>query len=573
MGKIRAERIEAETQLPVLSLLRFHGKTGINRHCSCSIRFQLQDDMELNDIWMQQESKIVLYERNDDGDVPKKTIFSGIIDDIRIDMVGNSIYAEVEGIAHSILLDREKKRRSFQNVNMTYYEIAKEVVRDYPDVVIQWNLDNDRKIEKPLIQYEETDWEFLIRLSSHFHSVIWTEESRPYPVICMGMGKSKDMERMDDTVYEYGISSLYYEHVKWMDSINKDNYIYYTLRKKNNCLIGDLVQIEDKRYAITDKEFIFEKGELTFFYKAGTRAFFKNDIIFRQVFSGLQLDGEIEDVEEDAVYIRLGIDGDESQILYPFPWEPKSSNIFYCMPEVGTQACLRINGIDEREAAVIDVLRTNGNICSHYEMPQNKIFETINKKTLKLFPEELSIEGNKTGTLPELSIKDGVGIEVTSQQKISMEAKGNISLEADKLICSAPVGIVQCAAESSLEIHQDFNLYSPQEVSNLHVDSKDKEEQESKKKKTFHNVPCCEGAYTAMGAVASFGSDIGEMSALGMACIAGMPSIGGGKATDAMCDAVNGIAVDNIKYAGALQTIKINTLNGGYPLPKKIKKD
>ena len=63
------------------------------------------------------------------------------------------------------------------------------------------------------------------------------------------------------------------------------------------------------------------------------------------------------------------------------------------------------------------------------------------------------------------------------------------------------------------------------------------------------------------------------MSALGMACIAGMPSIGGGKATDAMCDAVNGIAVDNIKYAGALQTIKINTLNGGYPLPKKIKKD
>ena len=52
-----------------------------------------------------------------------------------------------------------------------------------------------------------------------------------------------------------------------------------------------------------------------------------------------------------------------------------------------------------------------------------------------------------------------------------------------------------------------------------------------------------------------------------------MPSIGGGKATDAMCDAVNGIAVDNIKYAGALQTIKINTLNGGYPLPKKIKKD
>ena len=154
-----------------------------------------------------------------------------------------------------------------------------------------------------------------------------------------------------------------------------------------------------------------------------------------------------------------------------------------------------------------------------------------------------------------------------------MEAGGNIVLNAGELQCSAPVGIIQCAAGSNIEIHQDFNLYSPVGLTSIHIETDGKDEEGAKKGRMRIYTPCWEGAYTAIGSVAYFGGDIGETTSLEMASTAGIPSIGGGKAVAAMSDAVSGVPVYNIKDGGALQTMKVDTLNGGYPLPDKIKKN
>ena len=542
MGKIRAERLEVETQLPIITVIHVQGEVGLNMHGICNFRFQLEPNVKENEIIRAKESKIIVRELSDNGEPTGKTVFAGVIDEIRIENTGGSVFAEIKGITYSILMDRMKKKRFFQDTDMSYADLAKKIVKEYINADIVWNLDRNEKIGRPLIQYQETDWEFLMRLASHLCGGMLADESKEYLKVYAGIPENNCIGEIDDFVWEYGISSLYYEDGKW-------------------------------KYIIINKRISFEKGELMFCYQTGTRVLAQKNIRYNGIFKGLQLEGTVVKAEKETVCIRLDMDDTEVPATYPYPWVPNTGNLFYCMPEVGTKVYLRLLGADEREAVVIDSVRTNGETYGGYIDPKNRIFETIEEKTLKLFADELTFCGNKMGIMPELSLKDSSGATLRSQGSLLMEAGKNIILKASEFQCSTPVGIIQRAAGSNMEIHQDFNLYSPAGLNSMRVETDMKDEESVRKGRTGTYNPCWEGAYTAIGSVASFGGDIGETTSLEMISAAGIPSIGSGKAVSAMSDAVSGVPVDNIKYGEALKTIKIDTLNGGYPLPVKIKKD
>ncbi len=555
MGRIRAERAEVETRLPVAAMMYFYGETGLNMHGMCRFRFLLEANTGEESVAMAQGSGIVVRERGNNEETAGLPVFAGIIDDIMIEKAGGNTYAEVKGVSYSILMDKEKKKRSFQDINLSYYDIARQIVEEYDNAGLVWNLDRDEKIGRPLIQYQETDWELLMRLSSHLHGGIFADESQGCLKLYAGVKENGAEEEIDDYVWEYGFSHL-------------RNDIYYLLKRRENRRIGDGVIIDSKKYIIMSKEVTLEKGELMFCYKAGTKASAEKDISYNERFRGLQLEGTVDKAEGESVCVRLDIDGSRSQVLYPYPWTPNTGNIFYCMPEPGTKVYLRFTGKDEREAVVIDSIRTNGGKCGGYADPQNRVFETAEKKMMKLFSGELAFCGNKSGGMPEISLKDTVGAELKSQGTLVMEARGNISLSASELQCGTPVGIIQCASGSNMEIHQDFNLYSPAGLNSIHVETDVKEDEEQKGRRGIY-TPCWEGAYTAIGAIASFGKEIGETTSLEMASAAGIPSVGGGKAVSAMAEAVNGIPAENIRYSKALRTVKVDVLNGGYPLPKR----
>ena len=81
-------------------------------------------------------------------------------------------------------MDIEKKSRSFQNLNLTYKEVAQMVIQGY-DADMEWNIP-DRKLSAPLIQYQETDYCFLRRMISHLKGGILSQDLRTG--ICFGAG-------------------------------------------------------------------------------------------------------------------------------------------------------------------------------------------------------------------------------------------------------------------------------------------------------------------------------------------------------------------------------------------------
>ncbi len=87
-------------------------------------------------------------------------------------MEGHLLTVLICGIGETAKMDREKKKQSFQKSEMTYGQVVQKIARNYQGSTVIWNIGDDKNIDKPLIQYEETDWEFLIRLCSHLHEVI-----------------------------------------------------------------------------------------------------------------------------------------------------------------------------------------------------------------------------------------------------------------------------------------------------------------------------------------------------------------------------------------------------------------
>ena len=96
-------------------------------------------------------------------------IFSGLVTYARVSGMGGTYYVEAEGRTRSILMDQEQHSRSFQDVNMTYKQLVKAILSEYPEAEVSYSIP-DVPIKEIAVQYRETDWQFLKRMLSMLHA-------------------------------------------------------------------------------------------------------------------------------------------------------------------------------------------------------------------------------------------------------------------------------------------------------------------------------------------------------------------------------------------------------------------
>ena len=60
------------------------------------------------------------------------------------------------------------RAKVFVGFSQSYTEVLYEVLYEYPQKDIWDEITQGQAIKDMLLQYEETDWEFLKRLASHF---------------------------------------------------------------------------------------------------------------------------------------------------------------------------------------------------------------------------------------------------------------------------------------------------------------------------------------------------------------------------------------------------------------------
>ena len=342
---------------------------------------------------------IKVVEIDENGQEEEYGIFEGIILDTKVKEEGKFYEVEINGISASYLFDIEKKKRSFQNVSMTYAQVIKEVIGEHKVIC---TVGKDRPIGIPLIQYNETDWEFARRLASHFNKPIQSDILTGNPRIWFGVRfgdkKEQEYERLFDTeTYKVTIDDKYYKVGKKL-GLSKVYYIVYHIKDGRNFQIGDKVFFDDKRLIICEKEVRFEKGELVFYYKLARENYVNVVEYYNGLFTGLTLLGEVIKTSSEKVWLKLDIDGKNGE--YDYKWKPTSGNLMYCMPKLGTKASLYFESADERSGIATNSPRTNGGNDEKSDLEfegfsnvQNRGMVTEHDKRMDMYPSTLRFKG------------------------------------------------------------------------------------------------------------------------------------------------------------------------------------
>lgn len=86
-------------------------------------------------------------------------------------------YLWAEFVSYTKEWDLTPKSQSFCRLSQSYTEVLYEVLYEYPQKDIWDEITQGQAIKDMLLQYEETDWEFLKRLASHFSTFLVADSS------------------------------------------------------------------------------------------------------------------------------------------------------------------------------------------------------------------------------------------------------------------------------------------------------------------------------------------------------------------------------------------------------------
>lgn len=395
-----------------------------------------------------ENENIQLLELDDDGNEKRIPIFSGII--ISVQIYKNNGYNEViiNALTGTYLLDLNKKSRSFQDVSMTYEDVVKEVLKDTDTACAICSIGEENKIGKPVIQYLESDWEFINRMASYLNGVVIPEMTFPIPRFWFGASNDLDEVIFDESDYTTGIDDNYFKLGGSEHRLNKADYFYYTVESEHNYQIGNKTNFKGKDLIICEKYVYMKKGEVIFKYKIGRKGILKKRQYFNEAITGMSILGEVIETSNETVKIHLDIDeNQDTGTAYPYQWVPETGNMMYCMPKVGTRVSLYMSSANEQNAKAVNCIRTNGSTCKKLSYPNNRTLTSEHGKQMHLYPDSMGFSSNGAdGEIDSAPIKmvmnDGSGLLLDSNKSINIVANEGIKFDAPEIEASSKIDII-----------------------------------------------------------------------------------------------------------------------------------
>lgn len=419
MGIKISDGIMMESCLPFLTVVSFEFEWKPNEHAVLIMNGYLntKEKYHLSEAY---GSKIRL--RLEEGDV---ILFHGYIVDVRVDHVGNTREIRLRAASASFRIDRKLESESFQNPEETYAEIARKTAESAGARVICTE-GIGIPIEKPVIRYQETAWQFSMRLASGLGTCIVPDIVTGERDFWFGMRKGVSIPSLESE--EYTLDTC-------RDRDGGKVTTIYKVKSREFYKIGDRTTLNGVEWKVCGVKAVYQKGELTFRY------FLKQEeiveAIYLDCFTGLGLKGTIAEVKNEQVRIVLDIDEGCETGQYFYNWYPETGNSLYAMPEPGTRAVLCFGERDEREGFVMHSLP---NSMKERWNRKSRHLDTKEGNMLHLDEESIAIskEGNRTVCLGNRFIS------ANSAGKLRIVAEGSVKMSAKNIFMRTPDEVNIC---------------------------------------------------------------------------------------------------------------------------------
>lgn len=446
MNAATSGNIRVMSEIKIKYIISLNLTIDAQKHGICKLRGMPENGIDAQEAIASGQDIRVIVLRDESGIV----LFNGIVKEARL-YVENGVYElQLLLVTASDKLDRKACHRSFQNSGMTYGQAITKVMESYGNPTVIYTEEAEKTLCTPVIQYGETDWQFLKRLGSRIHIPLYADYLGGTAGFYFGIRKGRRISLWEDTVeqtvrhdYRVGISRSYYEAVgknTGGGTLSREDFLYYEITADEDYHIGDILALETDSYIIFKKHAELLHGRLVFTYCAGRRGNWYIPEISHEQLRGMEFTGTVMNADKENAHIRLQMDGENGGSEYEWEWAPVSGNILYAMPEKETQVRLCFGSTEASEGVAADNVRMNGP-----SMPesQERTFQTAAGKKISLHPFNLSFNGAGGG----MSVQDSSGINLQGAEKIRLLASGTIMLYASRIHVRTP---------------QEINLYRAQ---------------------------------------------------------------------------------------------------------------
>ncbi|WP_051290009.1 DUF6531 domain-containing protein [Paenibacillus massiliensis] len=379
------------------------------------------------------------YGLGEDQDYP---LFLGQLHQLDLHEVQNNQYVELVVISYTYQMDIERKSRSFQQLNMRYSEIIDEVLSPYRHHLQENAFDTSRQIGKLLLQYEETDWEFLQRIASHAGAVLTPDVAGHEARIWIGAPVgSRRWKLPEGTAYRLGrkVDSFLTAIAGPYENLQESSFTRCVIGLEQLMQLGDQVELGGVWYTVMGIEAELQKGIMEFEYLCALPEGVRQNQKYNSNLVGLAVEGKVIGVKPNMAKVHLDIDQeqDEAGAVW-FPYSSPFSHLLHTMPQVGSRIKLYFPGQDEDEAMLINSVRTPLSAGEEAADKANqkmadstvKSFTTSYGKDFVLGQQDISFTA-KEGSL-FLSIHEDKGIELHSEQDIIWMAPEEIDFSGFK---------------------------------------------------------------------------------------------------------------------------------------------
>lgn len=416
--------------------------SAINDHSRLTLTALIKKELAKNYITYEKNGREICVKEEE------RVLFHGITTSIQCSAEKEFMKMEVTAESYSSLLDRKKKSKSFQDTSMKVRELVDIVLGKESKVPYQFYMEN-QKIGELLVQYKETDWEFLKRVASKYHTGIFSNMTQKGKHLIWGINTKGELQNIHIT----GISikkdmSIYRSNLKNdVKNITEKDAVIYELESDSFLLVGDAIMYGKKRLYITKSYCHMEQADFKAIYQARTEKGTRIQRMYNDNIVGGALEGKILAVSGEVVQAHLAVD--EKQDIQKAYWFPFSSMAagsdgsgWYYMPEIGD--CVKVCFPDWQESNAFAV-----SAVSNYQAQEGEDDRMGNT--------DVKYMHNPSGKNLSLS-PDGIQADASGQSLMGLQNDGSMQMSSQNTLTMTASEMIEILAASDVEIESDTEI-------------------------------------------------------------------------------------------------------------------
>ncbi|WCM60080.1 RHS repeat-associated core domain-containing protein [Paenibacillus polymyxa] len=370
---------------------------------------------------MSVDDKVSLFKAHPINAEKENPLFKGMIKRAAVKYVQGVHFLVIEAVSFTYQMDLEWKKRSFQNKQKTYGQIVDNLLEDYPGAHCSDETIGNIETGQLLLQYEETDWQFIKRMASHLNTVVISVMSEETPSLLLGIPEGQETGKLENDSYtmqsRFGSTTqMGYEA----------NHTLFSVESRVALRLGAQVDFQHKPYVVCEVAASVVKGELLYTYTLTSRSTIKTNKIMNTAIQGLSLEGRITQISRNQIKLHLDIDAtnDDAGTCW-FPYSTGMDNqSAYMMPKSGSPVKLHFPTALETGAIAVSSVRRGAEQSKYSQKSSDPVIKSLTNdsdKEMKLTGQDIVFAANSQESIKFQLTGDGK-VEILSDTDMCVKA-------------------------------------------------------------------------------------------------------------------------------------------------------